>query len=1071
MEFRDTAAAFRRALLLTALMVAVRGAGAADLLVGTVTRTLKAPEPRPLSMPTAVAVDPARNVYVLDGVNDRMLVFEADGEVRELRAADVGLNQPIGLEPDGADGVWVADSGNHRLVRLSVGGSRSETMALPARDDGGAADPSDVALSADGRRMWVADNDGHRLLLRELPDGPWKTVGLRGESLGQFQYPLMLAVAPSGDLVVTDVINGRAQVISPQGQSVAAIGEYGVEPGELFRPTGVAVDRAANVWVSDSVTGVIQTFRMTGEYVDVLRGESGEALRFDHPMGLAFGDDDTLYVVELGAHRVAQVQLRRRPRTTPAAPVAHRARVGVGTQARGCTVCHIDWLPTFLDGHDSPLMARPVGAADDPVAARGKICLSCHDGSVGDSRHRVWLEHGHRTGVEPPAGMRVPPNLPLLDGKVACRTCHSAHGPGAGQGDMSAAVLLRVPNQASELCISCHADKTRGPAFGTHPTGGMPWPVPQTLVDAGAKLGPNPRELTCQVCHTPHGAREEHLLVKGTGSNELCIACHEQMRPGMFREGGPREHPLSPPVNEEQAAAVAALGTKLSPDGKLVCLSCHKLHHGKGERFMLADELTDGQMCLQCHSQRREMLDSPHDLRRNLPHERNRLGMSVQDGGPCSACHLFHRLAREPLPTPADPRGVCMTCHQAGRCAERAALGDVNHPSQRCTDCHDPHNARVGKFLREPAEALCVRCHADQAQFAGGPHDPAAGGEAWSPVPHGRGCLACHRPHGDATTGLFRVAPLAGMDRRDGACLACHADSAWHASSAVAALHPRGERVAEGAAEPNSGDYVLCRTCHDPHAGAGSASPLLRASAHAGGATLCIDCHPSAEHILLTAHAPDQLSKRGYTAAACGPCHTVHGHPGEVGPSLLAAVVRGPTEDAPRASVFETPAAHGAPGTVVPASEAAPPGHVSTADALCVQCHREGGAATNPGAASHPDVPMFSFDHREVRGDGSAEPAGLARDALRIEPTDAGLMLYAFDGRPDALGRITCRTCHLSHGREPPAGATANQVGLRLQLRPFEGPNLCTSCHGADGLRRFLYFHDAARRGARVDAD
>src|SRR5262249_54000709 len=249
----------------------------------------------------------------------------------------------------------------------------------------------------------------------------------------------------------------------------------------------------------------------------------------------------------------------------------------------------------------------------------------------------------------------------------------------------------------------------------------------QKLIDAGAKVGPNPRELTCQVCHTPHGAAYDHLLVMGTTSNQLCVTCHEQMRPGMFREGGAAEHPLSPHVSAEQAAAVARLGTKLSPEGNLICLSCHKLHHGHGQRFMLADELTDGQMCLQCHEQRRELLGTPHDLRVSHPEERNRLGMTVADGGPCSACHLFHRFARETTPSPGDQAGQCTTCHQAGRCAGDKSLADVNHSSVRCTECHNPHEARFDKFLTARPETLCTTCHSDKALVAGGPHDAAQG--------------------------------------------------------------------------------------------------------------------------------------------------------------------------------------------------------------------------------------------------------------------------------------------------------------------------------------------------------
>src|ERR1041384_3737729 len=121
-------------------------------------------------------------------------------------------------------------------------------------------------------------------------------------------------------------------------------------------------------------------------------------------MGMAFDDEGCLYVVELRADCVRKVRLSRTPRVVPA-QAAPRTRTGSGQQARACTICHLEWLPPFSEGRDSGLMARPAGSADDPVVARGETCLSCHNGSVADSRQRVWEKHGHRTGITPPESM------------------------------------------------------------------------------------------------------------------------------------------------------------------------------------------------------------------------------------------------------------------------------------------------------------------------------------------------------------------------------------------------------------------------------------------------------------------------------------------------------------------------------------------------------------------------------------------------------------------------------------------------------------------------------------------
>ena len=172
--------------------------------------------------------------------------------------------------------------------------------------------------------------------------------------------------------------------------------------------------------------------------------------------------------------------------------------------------------------------------------------------------------------------------------------------------------------------------------------------------------------------------------------------------------------------------------------------------------------------------------------------------------------------------------------------------------------------------------------------------------------------------------------------------------------------------------------------------------------------------------IVLTAHSPAALREHGLDSAACRPCHQVHGNRREVTQQLLWP--------------HSLSAAGAGPG-----------------DAHCVACHRVGGAAHPPAIATHPDVQMFAAQ------------------------ADGALLLPLFDaaGRPDPHGAIGCRTCHLPHGRPMPdlpitAERTPEIRAQRLQLRPFEPPNACTACHSVDALRRFLYFHDAERRGGAI---
>lgn len=281
----------------------------------TVVRTI-APATRPMHMPTDVAVDSKGRVYIVDGVNDRILRFAGDSVDSLPADAALKLRQPTGLFIDKQDRLWIADTLNQRVVRLDADG-KSEAIDLPKPEGNHKADPTDLVLSPDGKRLYIADNDNHRVLVRDMSKGTWQVMGAPGKAQGQFQYPFMLAIGKEDYVYISEAIGARVQVLSPQDRWAGEIGRWGVELGQLYRPKGVAVDVAGRVFVSDSTLGVIQVFGERGAVIGVLCGKDGSPLRLAHPMGMSFDKDGRLYVVELKENRVAVIEMTK-PRNSNA---------------------------------------------------------------------------------------------------------------------------------------------------------------------------------------------------------------------------------------------------------------------------------------------------------------------------------------------------------------------------------------------------------------------------------------------------------------------------------------------------------------------------------------------------------------------------------------------------------------------------------------------------------------------------------------------------------------------------------------------------------------------------------
>jgi predicted CXXCH cytochrome family protein len=658
--------------------------------------------------------------------------------------------------------------------------------------------------------------------------------------------------------------------------------------------------------------------------------------------------------------------------------------------------------------------------------------------------------------------MVIPDELPLQDGKIACRTCHTAHAS-TEEETLATAVFLRVRNDAGQLCQSCHKDHTLGPQEGAHPIGGMPWAIPNELIIAGAKPPPDNRTLTCQVCHMPHGSKQEHLLVMGTGSNQLCLTCHQELRPGMFRHDRPTDHPSNPLIQDpHQLDFIKKMGTAIGDQGRLICLSCHKVHHGKGRRFLLADDLAGGKFCINCHSNKASVTGSPHDLTVAAPDERNRLGMLPTASGSCGACHLFHDFARSVQPTPLDPAGHCVTCHQPDQCAANALTGQWGHPVNvsltagmptgllpllssknadgvennvvTCITCHDPHSndQTHPKFLRNAAKPseLCITCHSEMKSLTGGPHDALTPSVKWDGSNPGEQdlCLSCHLPHSsDPTRKEWAKAPANGQPISDGVCLGCHAEAGWDGHGNLLTLHPRSQTSLDRTGHlpllPSLEDATVgrigCKTCHDPHK-AHSNNPLLRILPGNDPASLCATCHDEKRHIRLTGHgSPIFQNLYPKSEGTCAPCHTNHASPAKLQSPLQTFLRTLPNK--------------------------------TSVDEHCWVCHGPRGTGPTVDVPQHSSIP-------QVMSEGHTQ-----------------IMTSLFSGkRKETFQTIACSACHSPHGNLQVFQTLEKSIiealgpresrALKSTLKPGLEKNLCSHCHGFDAIRRFLYFHRPDKR-------
>ena len=148
-------------------------------------------------------------VWVADTRNDRLMRFNPTTETFLAPIGTSGtaagqLKTPMGVAVT-ADAVFVADTGNNRVQKLSLTGAPLASYAT------GLSGPQGLDVAPDGT-VWVADTKNNRLVhlsanLANLGDG----LGSRGTGNTQFFEPHDLALG-NGRLYVADTYNNRVQV-------------------------------------------------------------------------------------------------------------------------------------------------------------------------------------------------------------------------------------------------------------------------------------------------------------------------------------------------------------------------------------------------------------------------------------------------------------------------------------------------------------------------------------------------------------------------------------------------------------------------------------------------------------------------------------------------------------------------------------------------------------------------------------------------------------------------------------------------------------------------------------------
>lgn len=205
------------------------------------------------------------------------------------------LSQPHGMAVDERGRVYVADTGNDRVLVFQARTEFDELTLVPLHAIGGLSGPYGVAYSDGGTPyvagddwLYVADTGRNRVVAFSLQDAGARRVseiGDLGSGVGRFAGPMAVATGRgeggnSADVYVADAHNRRIVRLRNEGGSLQWSGDA---PADADVVTSLDTDEWGNLYAAAPQQGVVRKFNPALEPVAELRGAVARPRNFHVP--------------------------------------------------------------------------------------------------------------------------------------------------------------------------------------------------------------------------------------------------------------------------------------------------------------------------------------------------------------------------------------------------------------------------------------------------------------------------------------------------------------------------------------------------------------------------------------------------------------------------------------------------------------------------------------------------------------------------------------------------------------------------------------------------------------------
>jgi uncharacterized protein (TIGR03437 family) len=260
-----------------------------------------------LNFPAGLALDVYGNLYIADSGNNRIRKVSG-GKISTV--VGTGLLTPTAVAVDSQGDMFIADSGNQRIRKVTAAGTIT-TIPVAARDL--ALDSGGNLVVADGTHVYRVLSSGAVTTI--AGDGGYFSRGDGGPAtMARLNAPSGLTLDGSGNLWISDTANARIRMVTnTTGQINTVVGGG----GQVNSPVEIQFDAGGNLWIADAAgyrireltgpVGSLLAVAGTGSPGSVGDGFPATATPLSAPLGVALGPSGTVYISDTGNHKVRRM--------------------------------------------------------------------------------------------------------------------------------------------------------------------------------------------------------------------------------------------------------------------------------------------------------------------------------------------------------------------------------------------------------------------------------------------------------------------------------------------------------------------------------------------------------------------------------------------------------------------------------------------------------------------------------------------------------------------------------------------------------------------------------------------